>query len=85
MRLDASSGMTFAAAWPCMVRCQCALESSVGSCGSEPMAVGYIKTSAPISAMERAASGNHWSQQMATPSFANLVSNTLKPVSPGEK
>jgi len=43
------------------------------------------QTSAPISAMQRAASGNHWSQQIATPTFANLVSNTLKPVVSGRE
>ncbi len=59
MRLDATNGTMFAAAWPCMVRCQCALESKLASCGSEPMAVGYSNISAPISAMQRAASGNH--------------------------
>src|SRR6266404_3933657 len=41
-----------------MVRCQCPLESKLASCGSEPMAVGYSKTSAPISAIQRAACGN---------------------------
>ena len=40
MRFEATSGMTFAAAWPCIVRCQCQRESSDGSCGSEPIAVG---------------------------------------------
>jgi hypothetical protein len=38
-----------------------------------------------MSAMARAVSGNHWSQQIATPMRANFVSNTLKPVSPGLK
>ena len=49
------------------------------------MAVGYSSTSAPSSAMARALSGNHWSQQMPTPMRANSVSQTRKPVSPGEK
>ena len=47
--------------------------------------MALVRTSAPCSAMARAASGNHWSQQMATPMVANLVWNTLKPVSPGLK
>ncbi|MNT74489.1 hypothetical protein D3C72_2133120 [compost metagenome] len=40
MRFDAITGMMFAAAWPCMTRCQWAALSIVGSCGSEPIAVG---------------------------------------------
>ena len=39
-----------------------------GAGGSEPIAVGYSSTSAPMSAMLRALSGNHWSQQIPTPS-----------------
>ena len=35
--------------------------------------------------MTRAVSGNHWSQQTATPSVPKRVGQTLKPVSPGEK
>jgi hypothetical protein len=77
--------LTFAAAWPCMTRCQWSAELMVGSWGSVPMAVGYKITSAPCSAMARAASGNHWSQQMATPTFPTLVFHTLNPVSPGLK
>lgn len=34
---------------------------------------------------KRTASGNHWSQQMATPTLPTIVSHTLKPVSPGLK
>lgn len=56
----------------CITLCQCSRESSVGSCGSLPMAVGYSSSSAPNKAMARAASGNHWSQQMATPMAAYL-------------
>ena len=37
------------------------------------------------SAIARAHSGNHWSQQMPTPMRPNAVSHTLKPVSPGVK
>ncbi len=40
VRLLAMSGVMLAAAWPCMVRCQWAQLSNVGSWGSEPMAVG---------------------------------------------
>ena len=35
--------------------------------------------------MTRAASGNHWSQQMPTPITPALVCQTRKPVSPGLK
>jgi hypothetical protein len=41
--------------------------------------------SAPASAIARAASGNHWSQQIATPMVPNFVVNVLKPVLPGLK
>ena len=41
--------------------------------------------SALDSAMDRAHSGNHWSQQMPRPIFPTAVSHTLKPVSPGVK
>ena len=40
MRFEATSGMTLAAAWPCMVRCQWSRESILASCGSDPIAVG---------------------------------------------
>ncbi len=49
------------------------------------MAVGQSRTSAPASAIARAAPGNHWSQRMPTPSRPAAVSQTRKPVSPGEK
>jgi citrate synthase len=45
----------------------------------------YVDVRHRISAMERAHSGNHWSQQMPTPMRPKAVSQTLKPVSPGEK
>ena len=35
--------------------------------GSDPIAVGKRMASAPINAMARALSGNHWSQQMPAP------------------
>ena len=35
--------------------------------------------------MQRADSGNHWSQQMPTPIVPCTVCHTLNPVSPGEK
>ena len=41
--------------------------------------------SAPASVIARAASGNHWSQQIATPIVANFVANARKPVLPGLK
>ena len=74
----------FAAACPCMQRCQWpALSTS--STGSEPMAVGKSSSSAPLSARQRAVSGNHWSQQMPTPMRAYRVFHTRKPVFPGVK
>ena len=50
----------------------------------------YVKrmsncSSAPISAMIRAHSGNHWSQQMPTPMRVPQTSHTLNPVLPGRK
>eukprot|EP00976_Prorocentrum_cordatum_P022044 450390-Prorocentrum_minimum.AAC.1 len=42
-----------------MTRCQWGKELSAGFCGSEPMAVGYSRISAPFSTMARAHSGNH--------------------------
>ncbi len=44
-----------------------------------------FKVSAPRSARLLAVSGNHWSQQMPTPTLPQLVSNTLNPVFPGVK
>ena len=38
-----------------------------------------------MSAMARAVSGNHWSQQMPSPMRPCRVFQTLKPVSPGLK
>lgn len=58
-------------------------KSGVGQKAGEKRLLVY--TSAPWRAIARAASGNHWSQQMATPIFPNCVSKTLKPVSPGLK
>ncbi len=85
MRFAATSGVRLAPACPCITRCQWPLESHVGSGGSLPMAVGYSSTSAPINAIARALSGNHWSQQIATPTRPWRVSQTRKPVSPGLK
>jgi len=42
-------------------------------------------TSAPCNTMDLAASGNHWSQQMAAPITPKRVLKVMKPVSPGEK
>ncbi len=84
-RLAATTGTRLAPAWPCITRCQWSLESQAGSGGSVPMAVGYSSSSAPSRAMARAASGNHWSQQMPTPMVPWAVSHTRKPVSPGLK
>ena len=78
-------GTQLAAECPCITRCQCSLELIVGSCGSLPMAVGYSNRSAPMSAIARAHSGNHWSQQIPTPSVAYRVGIGLKPRSPGAK
>src|ERR1700730_3161147 len=49
------------------------------------MCVGKNSKSAPSSAIERAVSGNHWSQQIPTPIRPNRVFQALKPVSPGLK
>ena len=51
----------------------------------EAIAVGYNSTSAPMSAMLRALSGNHWSQQIPYAGYPCLVCHTLNPVSPGVK
>ena len=40
MRLEAMTGIRFAAACPCITRCQWAALSIDGSCGSLPIAVG---------------------------------------------
>jgi hypothetical protein len=60
-----------APAWPCMTRFQCSHESRPESCGSDPIAVGYSNSSAPWRARARAASGNHWSQQIAVDKMEN--------------
>eukprot|EP00968_Pinguiococcus_pyrenoidosus_P005761 scaffold375_cov210-Pinguiococcus_pyrenoidosus.AAC.3 len=51
--------LRFHAALPQGTRCQCPCDTREGSCGSEPIAVGYSSTSAPCRTMTRAASGNH--------------------------
>lgn len=46
---------------------------------------GVKRISAPCIAVSRAPSGYHWSQQMSTPIFPNLVFHARNPVSPGVK
>ena len=58
MRLAAATGTILAAAWPCMVLRQWGMLSQ-SRMGSLPMAVGYKSSSAPISAIHLAVSGNH--------------------------
>ena len=65
--------------------CQWSLELILGSCGSDPIAVGYKRISAPIKVIDLAHSGNHWSQQIPQPIFPKSVLKTLKPVFPGVK
>ena len=59
--------------------------SACASDGSHPIAVGYSSSSAPASAIRRAASGYHWSQHTSTPRRPTLVSIGVKPKSPGVK
>ena len=47
--------------------------------GCQPIAVGKNRISAPCSAVRRAPSGNHWSQQINTPMVACLVFHALEP------
>ena len=53
--------------------------------GSEPIADGKRRYSAPRSAKARANSGNHWSQQMPSPITPKRVAQTCGSPSPGAK
>ena len=87
---DAINGTIFAAAWPHIAVCQCSFEYIVGSCGSEPIAVGNKRISAPFNERILDVSGNHWSQQIPIPIvtsyiFEWYVLNPPDSTGPGEK
>ncbi len=72
-RLTAQTKTPLAMAWARWMAFHaeyCAAPNSDFSLGCQPMAVGMKIDCAPSSAVRRAASGNHWSQQMSAPDGA---------------